>query len=343
MSDPKRLRAQAELQSLYNQLANLREREADYFQTVSGVPNWLTNKIGETRQEIARLEGEELALDESAVEASSANRFYREAYALELAGDLVKAERLYKQAARHNHPDADAARRSVRQRRKGKSVTRVTRNRYVVSLVVLFIVAGVILLLGNNRGNPTGGPKQEATTDMPAATFTPPVVVLVTSTPTLIPTPTNTPKATALSVSTDTPQPRPTEVLPTDTPAPTPTPTPPPPLRPAPKMIGPRDNLVWQGGAVVFYFEKLDLAEDELYCLDTLRGYDRTLTENWSKAPVGSKDPSIAVEANAFEVAQTQGMQCITWSAYIGQGTCENIISGKTELRIIGLPDPCEF
>lgn len=82
---------------------------------------------------------------------------------------------------------------------------------------------------------------------------------------------------------------------------------------------------------------------DELYCLNRMRGYDITNTENWSHEPRGSKKPAVAVEANVFRVARAQGMRCIVWSAAIGQGSCDNIISESTEERVIGLPRPCDF
>jgi hypothetical protein len=87
----------------------------------------------------------------------------------------------------------------------------------------------------------------------------------------------------------------------------------------------------------------MDLAYDELYCLNTLRGYDQTLTENWSFPPTGSKKRSIVIEANVFRVAKAQEIECIVWSAAIGKETCENIISQSTEERVIGLPRPCDF
>jgi hypothetical protein len=127
------------------------------------------------------------------------------------------------------------------------------------------------------------------------------------------------------------------ETSPTDTPTPAPT------LRPALRIVGPTNNLVWLDGAVVFEFGTVDLAFDELYCLTTLRGFDQTNTENWSFPPTGSKEPAIAIEANVFRVAKAQDMRCIVWSAGIGKGSCENIISHSTEERVIGLPQPCKF
>ncbi len=115
------------------------------------------------------------------------------------------------------------------------------------------------------------------------------------------------------------------------------------PLRTAPKIIDPPNGLVWKDGAVVFEFENLNLAHDELYCLATLRGYDESLTERWSFPPTGGIKPAIPVKAKVFHIAKTQGIRCIVWSAYIGRGTCESIISHRTEERIIGLPQPCPY
>jgi hypothetical protein len=100
---------------------------------------------------------------------------------------------------------------------------------------------------------------------------------------------------------------------------------------------------VWLDGAVVFEFEDMGLADDELYCLNTLKGFDKTNTENWSFPPTGSKKPRIPIDANVIRVAKAQGMQCIIWSASIGKNSCDNIISQRTEERMIGLPQPCNF
>jgi hypothetical protein len=101
--------------------------------------------------------------------------------------------------------------------------------------------------------------------------------------------------------------------------------------------------MVWLDGALVFEFETMDLAEDELYCLNTLRGFDKNNAENWSFPPTGNKEPAIPVDANVIRVAKAQDMRCIVWSAGIGKGSCETLISQRTEERIIGLPQPCNF
>jgi hypothetical protein len=101
--------------------------------------------------------------------------------------------------------------------------------------------------------------------------------------------------------------------------------------------------MVWLDGAVVFEFQEMDLAEDELYCLNTLRGFDKSGTENWSFPPTGNKRPAIPIEANTIRVAKDQDMRCIVWSASIGKGSCQNIISHSTEERVIGLPQPCHI
>jgi hypothetical protein len=100
---------------------------------------------------------------------------------------------------------------------------------------------------------------------------------------------------------------------------------------------------VWGDGSIVFEFVDVKLADDELYCLNRMKGYDITNTENWSHEPRGNNLPSIAIEPNVFRVAKAQGMRCILWSAALGKATCENIISENTEERVIALPGPCNF
>ena len=108
-------------------------------------------------------------------------------------------------------------------------------------------------------------------------------------------------------------------------------------------MIEPKDGLVWGDGYIVFEFEDLDLPENEQYCLNRMKGYDITNTENWSHEPRGNKRPIVVIEPNVLRVAKAQGIRCILWSAALGSPTCENIISEPTELRVIGLPGPCNF
>lgn len=332
MADSKRLRVQAELQSLYTQLSNLREREADYFQTVSGVPAWLLSKIDETRRNIFRLEDELQTLDPRLAE-TTAKRLYREAYDAEIVENWKNAEQLYRQSERHHHPDAESARHSLRQRQNAGAPV----SQSMVGWLIFLAIGIVILALIYVNNAQVNQPPETPVTSLVTATLLPLAPIVATATPTLLPT--YTPKPTSLPVVTIS---APAQPISTPTPFLTPSPTPVL-LRQAPKMIGPQNNLVWQGGAIVFYFEDLDLAPNELYCLDTLRGYDKTLTENWSKAPVGSKAPTIPVEANVFVIAQSKGMQCVTWSAYIGQETCDAPVSQKTGVQIIGLPDPCRF
>jgi hypothetical protein len=160
------------------------------------------------------------------------------------------------------------------------------------------------------------------------------MIIPDTATPTAIPTATDTPipAATIAPLPISTP-----EFTPTASPIPVPT------LRAAPRVLEPKNGLVWGGGAVVFEFERLDLGFDELYCLNTLRGYDKTNTENWSFPPVGSKEPGIPIEEHVFRIAKVQGMRCIVWSAAIGKESCQNIISQTTDERVIGMPQPCSF
>ncbi|MFC1975821.1 hypothetical protein ACFLXQ_05445, partial [Chloroflexota bacterium] len=90
-------------------------------------------------------------------------------------------------------------------------------------------------------------------------------------------------------------------------------------------------------------FEDLDLPYNELYCLNSMRGYDETNTENWSHPAIGSKRPSIPIYASVFRIAKIQGIQCVIWSASIGVDSCDNIVSESTTERMIGLPQACDF
>jgi hypothetical protein len=347
-SREQRLRKQAELQSLYLNLANLREREASYIAASAAIPELLVNQINEQRQKIQGVEDELLALADDPGQSPTPGRpLYREALEAELSGDLEKAQKLYRSAARASHPDGDAAGRSVRYRiRISKSrpvaagqswgVASGSRNRWLIAVALILILVLLVIFVMNGISSRSS---QQVTSIEPTvtATSTPPeVILIVPDTPTAALT--NTPLPT--ETSTNTPQPTPAEedeALPTSTPAPSPT------LGPAPRILEPKDGLVWLDGAIVFELAEMDLAYDELYCLNTLRGYDQTLTENWSFPPTGSKKRSIVIEANVFRVAKAQEIECIVWSAAIGKETCENIISQSTEERVIGLPRPCDF
>ncbi len=348
-SREQRLRKQAELQSLYVNLANLREREATFIAANAAIPELLVHQINEQRQTIEEVEAELIELNDEAVQTAG-RQFYREAFEAELAGDLDKALKLYKNASRSSHPDASAAMRSVRYAvriAKSKSdsgqiwqiePSKQSRNRLLIALAVVLVLILVIifavngLLLSSSQQAIAGEP-----TSTTSATPTPPeVILIVPETPT--PFPSKTPTITSVPLTSTPVPPAPTEeLLPTSSPTPTPT------LRPAPVILEPKDGLVWVDGAIVFEFKEMDLAYDELYCLSTMRGYDRTNTENWSYAPAGSKKPSIPIEAHVFRIAKMQDMQCIVWSAAIGKGSCDNIISRNTEERVIGLPRPCNF
>lgn len=343
-----RLRKQAELQSLYSNLANLRQSaEASYIAAGATIPERLVNQISELRHEIERVENELLALDDKSIQ-SPARQFYREAFEAERAQDLNKALKLYKKAARQAHPDAAAAARSVRYLMKtsrsksgaGRTVWVATanpsRNRLLAGVAFLIVLVLVAAFAINGLSSPRPG---EVIAEEPsdAATATPPVVILIVP-DTATPPPTATSTETPAPTATDTPAPTLTLELP-----PTETPTPSPTLRAAPKILEPKDGLVWGDGAIVFEFERLDLAYDELYCLNTMRGFDRTNTENWSFPPMGSEEPEIPIEAHVFRIAKLQDIRCIVWSAAIGKGSCDNIISKSTEARVIGLPQPCNF
>lgn len=345
-SREQRLRKQAELQSLYGNLASLREREASYIAASAVIPELLLNQVNEQRHQIEQLENELLALDDDTVQ-KPARQLYREAFEAEQANDLEKAQKLYKNAARSAHPDAEAALRSVRyQLRTAKTKTSTagqlgsltararSENRVWIGLIVILILFLVAFITGY-RFWITASPEVSAVKPTATTTPTPQNVILIvpdtptfvpteasTATPTLTPPPPSTPTGSA--ITTSSPEPEPT-------------------LRPAPQILEPKDGLVWLDGAVVFEFRQQDLAFDELYCLNTMRGYDKTQTENWSFPPVGNKTPAIPIESNVFRVAKLQGMECIVWSAAIGKGSCDNLVSQSTEERVIGLPRPCNI
>lgn len=345
-----RLRKQAELQYLSGNLANLRERESSYIQASAAVPDLLLNQINDVRREIRRVEDELIALEDEAIN-TPARQFYWQAFDAELADNLSEALKLYKNSARQTYHDANGAARSVRYMMKSPRVkslgrmwtsapARQSRHQLLIILSLSLFLVLVVVLIASLQFFSAPEVVAVLPTLTDTATPTPPMVVLIlpdTPTPTFTPTvpPTLTPVP-----PTATRQPSIPTVEPTDTPA---LATPTPPLRPAPRIIDPKNGLTWGDGAVVFEFEELDLTYDELYCLNTLRGFDRTNTENWSYPPVGSEKPRIVVEANVFRVAKALGMRCIVWSAAIGKGSCENIISQRTEERIIGLPQPCRF
>jgi hypothetical protein len=341
-SREQRLRKQAELQSLYTNLVNLREREASYIEASMTIPERLVSQIKEVRQEVIKVERELLALGDETLEMP-ARQFYREAFEAESAEDLPKAIKLYKRASRHAHPDAGAALRSIRYFIKtGKAPADTiwtpaslsqSRSRLWIGLTVGLVIALMAIFAFNSRF-PTQSPPAAAVE--PTATPTPPAVILIIpDTPT--PTPTMIPTDTPAPIATDTPPPTPTEAEPTETPTAIPT------LRSPPKIIGPKDGLVWKEGTIVFEFEDFHLGYDELYCLNTLRGFDETATENWSHPSIGSKIPSIPIEASVFKIAKIQGIQCVVWSAYIGAGSCDNVISESTAERVIGMPQVCDF
>lgn len=333
-----RLRKQAELQSFYRVLDNLRKQEVSYIKASVSIPGLLLHQINKTRHEIKGVEAELVALNDESVQTPG-DRFYREGFEAELAGNVDKAIKLYKNASHYNHPDASAAIRSVRYVRKivqNKTADKAgawpapinqLRSRLLSGLVVtlVLLLIGIIARSRYFLPSPATG-STEPTSSRPAVKLiiSNTVIPIFTPTPTPAPSPTPTPYPTAL-------------ILPTATSTSVPT------LRPAPRIIEPHNNLVWLDGAVVFEFQEMDLADDELYCLNTLRGFDQTYTENWSYPPTGSKKTAIPIEANVFHVAKDSGMRCISWSAALGKGSCKNIISESTEERVIGLPAPCNF
>jgi hypothetical protein len=325
----------------------LRDREGTFIEAQAAIPELLIRQINQIRSTIETIENELFTTQEETPEAI-ARQFYWEAFQSELAGDLSKATKLYRSAGRYAHSDANAALRHVRYLMRSAqkddaavvktwaptSAGRLSRGYLLALLVALMIIVILIVLLG---GRSPAEPQQAIAIEItPMATATPPLVKLI------IPaTATPIPSATAIPTPSPTniplPSPSPTRLI--ETPTPTPTIM----LLPAPKMIGPRDGLVWNDGAIVFEFEPLDLADDELYCLNTLRGYDITNTENWSFPPAGNTESFIPIQAHVFRIAKVQDVRCVVWSAAIGKGSCENIISESTAERSIGLPTPCEF
>ncbi len=355
LSREQRLRLQAELQSLFGTLTNLREREVSYMSATATVPTLFNQQINDIRRQIAEIERQLFPGEDPRTPEAQSRRLYAEAFSAELTGDLAKAVKLYRNAARYSHPDANLAIRSIRHRQKtGKtqntpiwmsSARSQTKNRLlmVLAVVVICLALAVFTVMRFNS--------ILAQVDTAQVTATATVVqtvaqLVIPDTPT--PAPTYTPSPSPIPVTpTRTPVPTPAvkrvTATPANTPAPAATRTPMPGLRFAPSIVGPMDGLVWNDGAIVFEFEPLKLADDELYCLNTLRGYDATGTENWSYAAVASKGPAIAIEANVFHVAEVQGIKCIKWSAAIGKGSCENLVSRSSVVRVIGLPRPCDF
>ena len=340
-SREQRLRKQAEIQSLYTNLTNLREREASYIQFSTAIPEQVSKQIAETRQKIQATENELVILGDQTFD-TSAREFYRVGFEAEAAGDFDEALKQYKNAARHDHPDANAALRSLRYRMKtgklkaGTGVSpwagRPSRTLFWLGAAgIIIIVLIALFVLGRGFGTETPSAAAVEFTTTP----TPTEVIIIPSTATSTPTSTST--HTPTPTPTNTLEPTPTEIPVTDTPTPAPT------LKPAPKIVGPKNGLVWKDGAVVFEFEDANLFFNELYCLNSMKGYDETDTENWSHPAIGRKQPSIPIEASVFRIAKTQGIECITWSASIGVDSCDNIVSKSTPIQVIGLPRVCKI
>ena len=346
-SREQRLRKEAELQSLYVVLANYREREASYIEASAAIPELLINQINETRHNIANVEDELASLADKASESKGV-QLYRHGFEAELAGDYPRAIKSYRSAGRYGHPDASPALRSVRyleRTAKTKVATGASspasfsrsKNLFVIGLVAVLIIILVVALVANptSPNERQGAIAVDATTHTATPSSTPASELIIPATAT--PFPSATPTATPVAPSPAALPPAPTGS--TETPIPTPTPT----LRAAPRIIEPKNGLVWGDGAIVFEFVDVKLADNELYCLNRMKGYDITNTENWSHEPRGNNLPSIAIEPNVFRVAKAQGMRCIRWSAALGRTTCDNIISENTEERVIALPGPCDF
>ncbi len=342
-----RLRKQAELQSLQLNLTSLRKQEASYISASATIPDLLLHQIVEQRQKIQQVETDLLALKGESAPFPGRDPYWA-GLQQELTGEYNKAINLYKKATRSHYPDAAAAIRSARYRmRLAKSKTAVGKLWSPASTgqskgrLLTGTVAGVglilAILLATNNGTTPNTTLSETATVTVTHTATPAEVILI------IPDTATPPPATATTAPTTTRTPT---LAPTATPKPaiiTPTITITPTLRPAPQILEPKNGQVWSDGTIVFEFKPQNLAYDELYCLNTLRGFDHTLTENWSYPPVGNKKPSIPIEANVFRIARLKGMQCVVWSVSIGKDNCDNLISKPSEERIIGLPHPCDF
>jgi len=350
-SREQKLRKQAELQSLQVNLVTLRKQEVSYIAAAAAVPEFLANQIQEARREVRKVERELLTL-RAETATIPGREIYWEGFEAELARDFERALKLYRQAAHDNYPDAEIAAQSVRHVIKGVKgkpaeiwiprLARQPRQSFLwVGLIIIILLAIIILgysNIGFNRA-PTA-----VAVEMPTITltFTPVTVIQIipdtaTPLPTAIPTetPTETPTATPIEVSSVAEAS--TEVAPTNTPTIAPT------LRPAPRIIGPKDGLTWGDGAIVFEFEPYPaLVNDELYCLRSLKGFDRTNTENWSYPRIGKHQPAIAIEPNVFRVARDQEIQCILWQAGIGKNSCDNLVSETTETRIIVISGRCQ-
>jgi hypothetical protein len=345
-----RLRKQAELQSLHIDLASLRKQEATYI--LVAVPEMLVNQINDVRREIQRVENElvDLNVDSYSLQ-SPARQFYWDAFEAELANDMERAIKQYRNASRHTYPDAEMAARSVRHaikisREKPSEIwlpapVNASKKQFIVGFVLLLVMLLVALFFVSSRL--FGQPESVSAVEPATATVTPTnitVIQIVPDTATPMPTHTPTSTPTITPTPTDTPLPIPVQFDATDTPTPTSTPT--RILRGPPKIVGPKDGMVWKDGAVVFEFEDANLADDELYCLTDLKGFDKNDTENWSYPRTGNEKPFIPIDAHVFRIAKVQDISCITWAANIGKGSCDNIISKNTEVRVIGMPRPCD-
>ncbi|RME77111.1 MAG: hypothetical protein D6784_04375, partial [Chloroflexi bacterium] len=176
-SREQRLRKQAELQSLYLNLSSLREREASYIAVSAAVPELLTHQIDDLRRQINQVEDELLALGDESLD-TPARRAYVDGLTAEQSGNFDAALKLYRQAARTSHPDADAAIRSVRYKiRAAKnrpvgtapwiggsaSGRRFRLSAGLVGLVLLSLVAVTIAAVSSWRRSPAPPPVAAAT------------------------------------------------------------------------------------------------------------------------------------------------------------------------------------
>jgi hypothetical protein len=208
-----RLRKQAELQSLKTNLVNLREQEESYVNAQAVIPVRLTEQITKIRQEIEAVEDELVTLGDETIE-SPAQRFYREAFAAELAQEFDKALKLYKNAARQGHVEANTAIRSLRyllrtSKNKDASLTMAwasiartrPKTRFPLAVIIFLIIFILILtlFLSNYLSPPTTEEVIAIASTVTATLSAGPATFVLPATPTTIPTPipaTSTPTST---------------------------------------------------------------------------------------------------------------------------------------------------
>ncbi|NEP84767.1 MAG: hypothetical protein F6K39_45690, partial [Okeania sp. SIO3B3] len=206
-SREQRLRKQAEITSLYINLDNLRRQESSYIRASAAIPELLSNQIRDTRRRLQTVEQELAQLENKPMVTPGAD-LYQQGFEAELANDINKAVKFYRQATRNDHPDADDALRSLRYRARPKSkavwfpVDNRTNQRVWMGATLLIVV---LLIVGGITANRLAARRDAVTAA--TATPTPPNVVLIipntsTPTPTRLPLPTDTPTLTPTATAT---------------------------------------------------------------------------------------------------------------------------------------------